>query len=126
MQETIEAKVSREMVWTAWERAHGLYAKEPLEAGAKAKRTGFRYKILEAVPREKFSILWKSLFVRMVFTHTVTETQKGSLIQYSVEVKGLFAWIVRFFLRKKIQKSLSKALKEFVHQLERASIKNRS
>ena len=120
MEETIEARVSPEIVWTAWERAHAMYAKEPIQAGAKAKRTGFSYKILEAVPGISFSILWKSLFVRLVFTHSVKASPKGSQIDYSAQVKGLFAWPVRFLIRKKIQRSLSKGLKDFVRQLESA------
>lgn len=117
MEASIEASVTAETVWRAWEKAHELHANDPIEPGQRAKSSGFKYKILDVVPGERFSILWKSLFVRMIFTHSVKTVKRGVEIRYTAEIKGLFAWPVRFLLREKIRKNLSFVLKEFAKQL---------
>ena len=117
MEATIETELSPALVWQAWEKAHAVHSKEPLEPGHRAKSTGFKYKILDVIPGESFSILWKSYMVRMTFIHTVHPIKNGSKICYKTEIRGLFARPVRFFLRKKIQKNLNFVLKEFVKNL---------
>lgn len=117
MEASIEASVTAEVVWRAWEKAHALCANEPIEPGQRARSSGFKYKILDVVPGERFSILWKSLFVRMIFTHSVKAVKKGVEIRYTAEIKGLFAWPVRWMLENKIRKNLSFVLKEFAKQL---------
>lgn len=107
----IEARVNPETVWAAWERAHQL------EVGHKGKST-FRYQILDVKKGESFSILWKGLFVRLVFSHAVAKTSKGCQIQYTVQIKGLFAWPVRWFLQEKIKRNIRSVMKAFVAQLE--------
>ena len=119
MEATIEASVSPEVVWRAWEKAHSINSDSQIEPGQRAKSTGFKYKILDVVQGERFSILWKSLFVRMIFTHSVKAVKKGAEIRYTAEIRGLFAWPVRFMLKNKIRKNLSFVLKEFVKLLER-------
>ena len=121
MEATIEARVKPETVWKAWEKAHAVHSNDPIEPGQRAKSTGFKYKILDVVQGESFSISWKSLFVRMVFSHSVKAIKKGSEIRYSAEIKGFFAWPVRFFLEKKIRRNLAFVLKEFTKQLEKNS-----
>jgi len=118
MEATIESRLKPETVWRAWERAHEVHANGPLEPGKRAKSTGFKYKILDVIPGISFSISWKSLFVRMIFSHSVKAMKNGSEIRYSSEIKGLFAWPVRFMLKNKIQKNLTFVLKEFTKQLE--------
>ena len=119
MEATIEVRVKPGMVWKAWEKAHAVHADGPLEPGQRAKSTGFKYRILDVVSGERFSILWKSMFVRMVFTHSVQLAPKGSEIRYTAEIRGLFAWPVRYMLSNKIRKNLAFVLKEFGKQLER-------
>lgn len=107
MEEMIEARVSPAEVWAAWEKK--------LEQG----QTGpLRYKILDMQKGESFSILWKTLFVRLIFTQSIKPTAKGSEICYSVQIKGLFAWFVRFILGKKIRNNLFAVLKAMAKQLE--------
>jgi hypothetical protein len=117
MEATIETDLSPATIWGAWEKAHAVHANGPIEPGHRAKSTGFKYKILDVVPGESFSILWKSYLVRIVFIHTVHAIKKGSRISYKAEIRGLFAAPVRFFLRKKIQNNLSFVLKEFTKNL---------
>jgi len=120
MEATIESRVSPETVWKAWESAHAIHANSSIEPGQRSKSTGFKYQILDVVKGERFSILWKSLFVRMIFTHSVRAVDRGSEIRYTAEMKGLFAGVVKFLLKNKIQRNLSFVLKEFTKQLEKA------
>lgn len=128
MEESIEARVAPEIVWEAWERAHAKHGQGKLTQGqvgeTKAEgKSQFRYKVLEVVPGKQFSILWKTLFVRLLFSHSVEPTQRGSQIRYSVQIKGPFAWPVRWVLGTKIRKNIGAVLKAIVKQLEEQSVK---
>lgn len=103
MEEQIETRVAPAQVWKAWEGARTAQGK---------------YQIFDVRPGESFSMLWKSLFVRLIFVHTVKPTQKGSAISYKVRIQGPFAWPIRWLLGKKIQSNLSYVLKAVVKQLE--------
>src|SRR3989344_6071757 len=98
MKETIEIAASPMQVWNTWERAHG---EQGIQAG-KSGKDRLRYQILDVKKGESFSILWKSLFVSLLFKQSVFETKKGSQIHYQVQIKGFLAWPVRLFLKKKI------------------------
>ncbi|MBX7065775.1 MAG: hypothetical protein K1X28_00950 [Parachlamydiales bacterium] len=111
MEEQIEARVSPEEIWKVWERAQTLEGKDKA-----------RYKIFDVKKGESFSILWKSLFVRLIFNHKVQPTKKGSLISYNVQIKGPFAWIVRWLIGEKIRKNLQFVLKSIVKELENKSV----
>lgn len=117
MEEMIEARVSPDQVWDAWERAHSLHGPQGIESGQKGK-SKFKYKILDVKKGESFSILWKTLFVRLVFNHSVKPTKRGSEIRYKVQIKGPFAWPVRWLLGNKIKQNISLVLKAIVRQLE--------
>lgn len=106
MEEKIQTRVRPEVIWQAWERAF------------KNPPGKIKYKIIDIVPKTSFTILWKALFVRMVFTHTVTQQKRGSEISYKAEIKGFFAIPVRWILGKKIKTNLHAALNAFVQQLE--------
>ena len=107
MEEMIEARVPAAKVWDAWEKG--------IERGQGGK---FRYQILEMKKGESFSLLWKTLFVRLIFSHTVTPTSKGSEIRYQVQIKGLFALPVRWILGAKIRQNVRLVLKSVVKELE--------
>ncbi len=117
MEESIETSVSAQKVWQMWEKAHNN-----LEVGQKGK-TQFKYQILDIKKGEGFSILWKTLFVRLIFSHSVIPTDRGSKITYQVKIKGLFAWPVRFFIGEKVRKNISSVLKSIVRELEDESVK---
>jgi hypothetical protein len=110
MEEQIETRVSPGKVWDAWEQTHAK--------GLQGKSGQFRYQIVDVIPRESFSMVWKTLFVRMVFHYSVRPTNRGSTIFYDVEMKGLFAWFVRWTLENKIRAHLRSAMKKFASQLE--------
>lgn len=123
MEQIIEARVPPAKVWETWEKAHAAHGEKRIEPGFKGRaksgaKKGFKYQILDVVPGKSFSILWKTLFVRLIFTHVVTPTKRGSEIRYSFQIKGLFAWPIRKLLGKKIQANLALVLKAIVKQLE--------
>ncbi len=130
MQQVIEARVSPQKVWEAWERAHQLHGEQEenkgLQSGIQGRsrhsttggKKGFRYYILNVVPGKSFSILWKTFFVRLIFTHSVRPTKRGSEISYEVQIKGLFAWPVRWLLGGKIKSNIDLVLKQIVKRLE--------
>lgn len=113
MEEMIEARVEPDAVWAMWEKAHAL----GLETGQRGK-SKFKYKILDVQKGESFSILWKTLFVRLIFSHSVKKSVRGSEIRYRVQIKGLFAWPVRWLIGEKIRNNLAEVLKAIVRQLE--------
>lgn len=123
MEERIETRVCPQKVWQAWEKAHLHHGGQAIAEGqqgiSKGKSAkGFRYEIVDVIPGERFSILWKTLFVRLLFSHFVSPTNRGSEIRYSVRIKGLFAWPVRCFLGNKIRQNIRLVLKTMVSQLE--------
>lgn len=120
MEHRIETKVPPIKVWAAWEKAHAAHHQKKIVTGSKGKagKKGFKYQILDVVPGKSFSILWKTLFVRLIFTHVVLPTKRGSEIRYSFKIQGPFAWPVRWILGKKIHANLALVLKAIVKQLE--------
>lgn len=122
MEEMIEARVPPEDVWAAWERAHQIHSTEGLQEGQKGK-SQFRYKVFDVEKGSRFSILWKTLFVRLIFNHEVIPTELGSRICYRVQIKGLFAWPVRYFLGNKIRTNIQYVLRAIVRELESKRVK---
>ena len=108
-QETIETFVSSKIVWQAWER---------FQSGEKGKAGVFKYKVLDVDPGKSFSILWKTLFARLIFTHLVESTGVGCRISYRIQIRGLFAYPIRFLIGKKLRSNVALLLKSFVRQLE--------
>lgn len=124
MNAELETSLPPSRIWDAWTRAHAASGLDDLQSGKKGVskkpgHSGFKYQIQEVIKGESFSILWKSLFVRLIFTYAVKPIPKGSKVSCSVNIKGLFAWPVRFFLGKKIQTKLFEALHTMVRQLAR-------
>lgn len=109
MEESIETPVSPAVVWQAWER---------FQEGQKGKQGAFRYQILTVDPGKSFSILWKSLFARLVFTHRVEPSGSGSRISYHIQIRGPFAFPLKLLIGNKLKKNVSALLKSFVKQLE--------
>lgn len=121
----IYAKVAPQKVWAAWEKAHSLHSNSAFAPGQKAKTQGekakgFKYKIIDLEQGESFTILWKSYFARLLFTHRVRPQSNGSLIEMGFQIKGPFAWPLRWMLEKKIQKNLAHVLAQMAKQLEQS------
>jgi len=109
MEEIIETNVSADVVWRAWER---------FQTNQKGKAGAFKYRVLDVQPGRSFSILWKTLFVRFIFTHRVEAIPRGSRISCGIEIRGLFAFPMRLLIGNKIRKNVAATLKSFVKQLE--------
>jgi hypothetical protein len=109
MEERLVTRIEPAKVWAFWERK--------IQSGANGD-TPFRYQIFDIKKGEGFSILWKSLFVHLIFTHSVKPVSLGSEICYGVRVKGFFGLPIRWFLKKRLQANLSVVLKSVVQQLE--------
>lgn len=121
IESAIDTKVSQDAVWRAWKKAHAMDSSfQPGRKGALKTEGGgrFSYKILDIREGESFTILWKSLFVRLIFTHSVAAQPRGSKISYRIQIKGFFAWPVRYLLREKIRRNLNAILRSLVKELE--------
>lgn len=121
IESVIQTKVLPSKVWQSWHKAHKM--EKGFHSGQKGALTTkegsvFSYRILDVHENESFKILWKSLFVHLIFTHTVRPQGKGSEISYQVEIRGLMAPLARIFLRKKIQSNLQLILRSLVRELE--------
>ena len=121
IESVVETRVKPGKVWQAWRKVHAMDAGFSIGQKGSLKAAGgsrFSYRILDVREGESFTILWKSMFVRMVFTHSVRSKSIGSEIRYQVQIRGLFAWPVRYFLSEKIRSNLQVILKALVRELE--------
>lgn len=114
MIEIRETRVPPDFIWKAWNRAHDL----DTNLGQPKQQGKFRYRIVNVKKGESFSILWKSLFVRLIFTYKVQPLYSGSQISHQVEVKGPFAWFLRWAIGAKLKENLATSLKSMIQQLE--------
>ncbi len=122
---TGQTHVSADRVWRSWEQAHVSKGTSALVSGA----TGFMqtagkkkvpYQIKDVVAGRSFSIIWKALFIRFVFSHEVVSNPFGSEIRYGFRVEGPCSWMVRWLIVPKVRANLTSVLKSFVTQLERS------
>ena len=118
-----ETRASPERVWQAWVKAHAMHGQDGLRSGAKGEmkgngKKGFPYQIVDVVEGKRFSMLWKTMFVRLIFSHEVFPTPIGAKVRYDFRIEGLFAWPMRWLLKEKIRANLANVLKAFIKQLE--------
>lgn len=113
MEAVMETSAPPEKIWALWERAYSFN---------QGKVRGVRYQVLEVTPQKSFSVLWKTFFVRLVFTYSIESLCKGSKIRYSAEIRGPFKWLIHRVLDKKIRTSIALALKDMVRELETKAI----
>lgn len=119
IEETVVTKAAPKRVWQAWsEMYHWKQAK-----GMKGHMTGYggkkvEFKIIDVKKNEQFTTEWKSLLVKMRFMYRISPVNnKGSKITCRVKFGGVFGWLTRLFLKKKIKNNLSKSLNQFAEQL---------
>lgn len=123
---TTYSEVTPSRIWEHWKKAspfnHWDSASNTMAEDHKGhvvsnKGKAVPYKILEVKEGKSFTICWKALFLRLIFTYQVDPMKNGSNITYSVQIKGIFSLPIRFILRRKIQKSLDEGLRSFVDKL---------
>jgi len=125
-----KTKAGPDIVWKAWEKMNNWPQKEgQVGAGADLLKNinqkfsvvndGYKssFKIIEVVDKKSFTMVWYSLFIKMFFTYTVSPILNGSLVSCKVKFSGIFSWPIRYFLNKRIKKSLSVSLMEFCKRL---------
>jgi hypothetical protein len=118
-----QTRVSANRVWQAWVKAHAVHGSGKLVSGScghmetKGQKK-IPYQIIDVVEGTSFSILWKAMFIRLVFSYRVVPLDFGSEISYDFQMKGSLAWMVRWFLAPKIRANLSHVLKTFIRNLE--------
>lgn len=108
MEEKIETRADARKVWQAWSHMHSGSG----EAGK------LKYQIINLEPNKRFTMVWKTMFLRLLLTYAVSPTSRGSEIAFDVTVKGPMGWAVRWFLAPKIQANLRDALRTFARKLE--------
>lgn len=115
-------RASSEKVWASWASAHAINAQTSLVSGAVGSMSSgnkkIPYTILDVIPGKSFSVSWKALFVRLVFSHEVLKTSTGAEIRYDFRLIGPFAWMVRWWISPKIRANLSLVLKAFIKNIE--------
>jgi len=116
MEERIETRAKSVKVWEMWEHVHSQQGR----AGVSGR---FRYQVTDVVPGVGFTVIWKTLFARLIFRHSVQPTPRGSEILYTVEIKGPFAWFIRWILGNKIRRNIRSVLQEMVRRLENEAVK---
>ncbi len=107
-------RMSAERVWAAWVHSH----QGKLVTGATGLNQKIHYKILDVVPGRSFSVSWKALFVRLIFSYHVIQKEQGSEIRYDFKLVGPFAWMIRWWISPKIRANLHLVLKTFIQQIE--------
>lgn len=126
MEKKVYTRVSPDVVWNAWEKAHAIYGSPNLQEGFKGttQKNGarFQYLITEVIPGKQFSIVWKTFFVKLHFTHCISPALGGCEISYRVRIKGLFSFFVKWLLKSKIQSNLDFVLKTMIRQLEQETL----
>ncbi len=118
-----QTRVSPNRVWQAWVKAHAVHGSGTLVSGSVGHmetkgQKKIPYRIIDVVEGTSFSIVWKAMFVRLVFSYQVVPVGKGSQISYDFQMKGAMAWMVRWALAPKIRENLTHVLKTFIRNLE--------
>ena len=122
-----KTNISRSVIWKKWKAAqpwnHSNEDSSELSEGKTGhvnskNKKAVSYKILEVKENESFTIAWKALFIKLIFTYSVEEKQNKSLITYSVKLKGFFAFPVYYLIRNKVKKNLIDGLNSFINQIE--------
>lgn len=112
----IEASLSPEVVWKAWARAFEIRGLA-LKKGVKSRGI-IGYRILEVEDGVSYSILWKSLLTKLVYTYSVKKAGAGCVIHIHAKPKGFFFWMIQLTLKNKIQRDLQTFLQDFVKALK--------
>jgi polyketide cyclase/dehydrase/lipid transport protein len=123
-----EISANIETVWAIYENIEGwpswdhelewVKLEGKFEAGAigKLKPNGgpiVPFEMMHVERLKSFQDVSKLPGGRLIFTHTITQTQAGSIIKHRIELKGLLSFLYRFIFKKKMQNGLPIALQGF-------------
>lgn len=125
----IKTKAHSKQVWEAWASMYRFQGPKEkaikFEKGAKGhvlmgKGRPVPFEILDMEKEKFFTIVWKSHFLKLVFTYKVEPKKSGASISCQVRFKGMFSYPLYWILHKKIAKDIEASLIQFVESLEKA------
>src|SRR3990172_10244571 len=119
IEEIIETRAPAHTVFKAWSENY-------LKRGYVKGKPGYivdgkrriKFEVLDVKKNESLTIVWHSLIAKLVFIHTVEQQKKGSTVSTKVQIKGIFAPLVRLIIRNKIRNYLKTSLSKFKSDLE--------
>lgn len=96
---------SADIIWEAWMKAspwNHWDQSQQVEKGKKGhvvskNKKAIPYKILQVEKNKCLTILWKALFVRLLFKYQIENQEKGCIISYTVSFKGFFLGLCIFY-----------------------------
>jgi len=124
---SVETNIKSAVIWNKWKKSQpwNNWGKEnsSLSEGQKGHvnskdKKAIPYEILEVKENESFTIAWKALFIKLIFTYSVKDLKNTSLITYSVKLKGFFSLPVYYLIKTKIKKNLINGLNSLINQLK--------
>lgn len=124
VEESIVTRVPYQKVWQAWEQIYKQREKSaPLKKGSSSSivvnsKGKARFKIGEVKRNESIEVIWGNFFAKVVFLYGVTPQKRSSLITCRVQFKGIFAFLIKLFIGRKMKKQIASYLDQFVRQLE--------
>jgi hypothetical protein len=114
-EQKIEARTTVPQVWKAWEKIH---SETGIVEGKSGEVKKIKYRFREVEAGRGYTIEWKTYLTRLIFTHSAQPSKRGVEIVYTAEVRGLFAWPIRWLLGRKIEHNLGLVLRALVRSLE--------
>jgi len=124
---SIETNIRSSVIWEKWKNSQPWnnwgQSSSTLSEGQKGHinsndKRAIPYEILEVKENESFTIAWKALFIKLLFTYSVKDLQGSSLITYSVKLKGFFSIPVYYLIRNKIRKNLTDGINSLINQIK--------
>ncbi|MDX8431670.1 MAG: hypothetical protein SNF33_07725 [Candidatus Algichlamydia australiensis] len=122
--EEVESQVSPQKVWSTW-RASNYWDldKSSFTQGQKGrvvsgKKRGPAFVVSAIEEGESFTLSWKAPMVKFDMRHEVFPTATGSKLVYTMTLRGLMAYPMRFLLGRKIKRTLRETLQAFVKHVE--------
>jgi hypothetical protein len=119
----VPTRATPKEVWNAWRKKHraehgnGSFKEGYIGQANFGKKAAF-FEMDKVEEGKSFCILWKAFFVKLFFTHSVEQSNKGSMISYTARFKGFFAPIVYWKINKKLRGQMKDSITQFVYALE--------
>jgi len=124
---SVETNIKSSVIWNKWKKSQPWnnwdQANSKLTEGQKGHvnskdNKAIPYEILEVKENESFTVAWKALFIKLIFTYSVKDLKNSSLVTYSVKLKGFFSLPVYYLIKNKIKKNLTDGLDSLIKQLK--------
>jgi len=119
IEERVKTFAKPRIVFKAWSDRYIEQGFEKNQKGfvVNGKKKGFKFKIEDIKDNHSLSIVWFSHLVKLKFHHIVENNANGSLITIRVQLKGIFAFLIKPLIADKIRKNLQMSLTKFAQDL---------